>query len=73
MGDVDDPELYASVPILEWQKTDQGQWVMENCTNPQYRFRSSPQSWGQRIELFGNLDDKHAVVFILKWGEHTVA
>ena len=68
MGDVDDPELYASVPIVEWQKTDQGRWVMENCEDPQYRFRQEAQSWGHRVELFGPLDEKHAVEFLLKWG-----
>jgi hypothetical protein len=68
MGDVDDPELYASIPIMEWQKTNQGQWVMEHCTDPQYRFRQDPQSWGQRVELFGALDDHDATFYTLKWG-----
>ena len=68
MGDVDDPEIYAAAPIIAWQKTDQGQWVMEHCTDPQYRFCQDPQSWGHRVELFGELDDKHAVIFLLKWG-----
>lgn len=68
MGDVDDPELYAAMPISNWQKTEQGQWVMEHCPNPQYRFRIEQQSWGHRCELFGSLDDKSAVAFVLKWG-----
>ena len=68
MGDVDDPELYAAMPISNWQKTEQGQWVMEHCSDPQYRFRVNPQSWGHQVELFGELEEKHAVVFLLKWG-----
>ena len=68
MGDVDDPEVYAAMPIIEWQKTEQGQWVMEHCPDPQYRFRVSPQNWGQQCELFGSLDERSAVVFLLKWG-----
>ena len=67
MGDVDDPELYASGPILDWQKTEQGQWVMEHCSDPQYRFHNDTQNWGHRVELFGELDEKSAVIFILKW------
>jgi len=35
MGDVEDPELYAAPPILEWQKTEQGCWVMAHCPDPQ--------------------------------------
>ena len=68
MGDVDDPEIYAAMPIMEWKATEQGQWVMKNCLDPQYRFCQDSQSWGHRVELFGGLDDKHAVVFLLKWG-----
>jgi hypothetical protein len=68
MGDVEDPELYAAGPITEWQKTEQGQWVMQHCLDPQYRFRSHPQTWGHHVELFGNLDERSAVVFTLKWG-----
>jgi hypothetical protein len=68
MGDVDDPEIYAAMPIMEWKATSQGRWVMDHCADPQYRFRQDPQSWGHRVELFGELDDKHAVVFLLKWG-----
>jgi len=62
------PEIYAAMPIMEWKATKQGQWVMDHCPDPQYRFRKDPQSWGHRVELFGELDDKHAVVFLLKWG-----
>ena len=31
MGDVDDPEIYAAQPIWEWQKSERGQWVMNNA------------------------------------------
>ena len=31
MGDVEDPDLYAAQPLCEWEKTDKGQWVMENA------------------------------------------
>lgn len=68
MGDVEDPELYSAGPIMEWQKTDQGQWVMEHCADPQYRFSVVSQSWGCRCELFGPLDDQSAVIFLLRWG-----
>ena len=30
MGDVDDPDLYAAVPLIEWEKSEPGQWLMEN-------------------------------------------
>jgi hypothetical protein len=67
MGDVEDPELYSAPPILAWQKTEQGQWVMEHCPDPQYRFCADPHTFGHRCELFGPLNEKNAVLFLLKW------
>ena len=69
MGDVEDPELYAAQPIYEWEQSEQGQWIMEHCSEPRFRFRSDPQSWGHRVEIYGVLDDKHGVAFLLKWGK----
>jgi len=31
MGDVEDPDLYAAEPLYNWQKSEQGQWVMKNA------------------------------------------
>jgi hypothetical protein len=67
MGDVDDPELYASAPILEWQKTDQGQWVMKHCPDPQYSIEPDTYSWGQSVKIHGPLEERDAVIFMLKW------
>jgi hypothetical protein len=30
MGDVEDPELYAAAPIIEWEKSEKGQWLHEH-------------------------------------------
>ena len=68
MGDVDDPEIYAAMPIHEWEQTEQGQWVMEHCPDPRFHFRTDPQSWGHRVVISGRLDDKDATFFQLKWG-----
>jgi hypothetical protein len=67
MGDVDDPEIYAAVPISDWQKTEKGQWVMEHCRDPQFRIGQDPQSWGHRVSIYGPLEEKDAVLYILKW------
>lgn len=31
MGDVEDPDLYAADPLLKWEKSEIGQWVMNNA------------------------------------------
>lgn len=70
MGDVEDPELYAAVPIHEWEQTEQGQWVMEHCSDPRFRFESDEYSWGQRVVIYGDLDDKDAVWYRLKYKDY---
>lgn len=68
MGDVEDPEIYCAQPIYEWQKTDAGRWVMEHCADPIYNFRPDPNTYGYRVVLSGQLDEKDATFFTLKWG-----
>ena len=68
MGDVEDPELYAAQPIYEWQQTEQGQWIMEHCSDPQFRVQPDQYAWGHEVSVYGPLNDSAAVFFLLKWG-----
>jgi hypothetical protein len=69
MGDVEDPELYAAQPLYEWQQTEQGQWVMEHCSDPQFIVRADELSWGHRIVVYGNIEDQLATEYLLRWGK----
>ena len=31
IADSDDPELYAAEPLIQWEKSEQGQWIMKNA------------------------------------------
>jgi hypothetical protein len=68
MGDVEDPELYAAQPLYEWQQTEQGQWVMEHCSDPQYIVRADVNAFGHKIIVYGNVEDQLATEYLLKWG-----
>lgn len=68
MGDVEDPELYAAQPLYEWQQTDQGQWVMKNCADPTYIIRPDPNTFGQRVIVYGEVEDQMATEYLLRWG-----
>jgi hypothetical protein len=70
MGDVDDPEIYVAQPVYEWQQTEPGQWVMQHCKDPKYTLQSDEHGWGHRVILYGDLDDKDATFWQLKWGKH---
>jgi hypothetical protein len=67
MGDVDDVEIYVAQPIYEWQQTEQGKWCMSNATNLHYLTGFAPDGWGYRITITGDLEDKLATEYLLRW------
>jgi hypothetical protein len=69
MGDVEDPELYAAQPLYEWQQTEQGQWVMEHCSDPRYIVRADVNSFGHKITVYGEVEDQLATEYLLRWGK----
>lgn len=67
-GDVEDPEIYAAEPILDWKNTEQGQWVMEHAVDVSYMTQLDYQSYGYKVALYGYLTDENLTFFKLKWG-----
>ena len=67
MGDVDDVEIYVAQPIYEWQQTPQGRWCMEHAENLHYLTALDPSSFGYKITITGDLEDKLATEFLLRW------
>ena len=70
MGDVEDPELYAALPLGEFMTTEKGQWIRDNCADPRYIIRADPNSYGIRVIVYGEVEDKSAVEWILRWGQN---
>jgi hypothetical protein len=69
LGDVDDPEIYAAGPIYDWQQSDSGKWVMENCVEEPIWGRSiDHKSWGYRIGIRAKFSEQNATYFLLKYG-----
>lgn len=70
LGDVDDPDLYAAAPLIEWQNSDPGKWVMERAMEtPMWHKQVDTLSWGHRIAVTAKLKAKDYSFFLLKWGE----
>jgi hypothetical protein len=67
LGDVEDPEIYAAGPILDWQKSEMGTWVMEHCTDASFRISSDFDTYGYQVVIYGNLSDEDATYFTLKY------
>ena len=52
MGDVDDPDLYAAQPLIEWEKSEFGQWVMKNAADtPTWHRQVDPISYGYQYQI----------------------
>lgn len=52
MGDVEDPDLYAAQPLMEWQNSEFGQWVMKNaCDVPIWHRHPDPISYGYKYAI----------------------
>ena len=70
LGDVEDPEIYAAGPLMEWQNSEKGQWCMENCIDaPYYSIMQDYNSWGYTIKIVGDLTEQDYTYFTLRWGE----
>lgn len=52
MGDVDDPDLHAAQPLIEWEKSEFGQWVMKNAADtPTWHRHIDPMSYGYQYQI----------------------
>ena len=67
MGDVDDVEIYAAYPINEWQRTEQGRWVMENAHELMFYTHADPHTMGYRVTIRGELEGIKATEYFLRW------
>ena len=69
IGDPDDPEIHAAQPLYEFMQTEKGQWIKNNCPDPRYIIRSDKLTWGQQVIVYGEVEDKLATEYVLKWGK----
>ncbi len=52
MGDVEDPDLYAAEPLMQWEQSDFGQWCMKNAADTPTWYRiADPVSFGYKYEI----------------------
>lgn len=72
MSDVEDPILYAGEPLLNWQNSEQGKWVMEHAVEtPIWQQFADPMTFGHTFIIRARLKAKDATYFRLKWGQIT--
>jgi hypothetical protein len=68
MGDVEDPDLYAGQPLMEWEQSESGQWVMEHAVETPYWLRQADHSsYGYRYRIMARLSEQNQTFFRLKF------
>ena len=67
MGDVEDPDLYAAEPLMKWQNTEAGQWIMEHAVETPcwYRIPDSMQ-YGYRFQIRAKLSGPRLTEYLLR-------
>jgi hypothetical protein len=69
MGDVEDPDLYAAQPLLDWQNSEMGKWVMERAVDtPEWHRRADAYNYGYEYAIVAKLKDIDYTWWELKWG-----
>jgi hypothetical protein len=72
VGDVEDPDLYAAQPLWEWEKSEQGQYIMANAVDkPECKRQIIHMSFEYEYVIIAKLEKKKLSEFYLKWGKIT--
>lgn len=67
LGDVEDPEVYVAEPILKWQRTEQGQWIMEHSVQTPMWRRAANHSYLYIYDIVAWLEDTDYTYWALKY------
>lgn len=69
-SNIEDPDIFAAEPILEWQKTEQGKWIMENATEiPSYHITVGTDWIGYVVNITADLSEDDYTFWLLKWSK----
>jgi hypothetical protein len=67
MGDVEDPDIYAADPLLKWQNSQDGQWVMKNAVEcPSWHRTIDPLACGYRYTISAKLSGPTLTEWLLR-------
>ena len=69
MGDVEDPDLFVASPIIDWQQSDAGRFVMEHAVEQPYWHRTTDYTTlGYRYNIVARLSEQNETFWRLKRG-----
>ena len=65
MSDVEDPDLWAAQTLYEWDKSDKGNWVMNNTLEPTWHRSFFEYGWQYTITT--QMTDEQLTYYKLKY------
>lgn len=69
MGDVEDPDLYAAQPLYDWERSEQGQWVMKNAVDsPTWYRMADALTFGYKYQIRAKLMGPALTEWLLRYG-----
>lgn len=66
MGDVEDPDLFAATPLIQFETSELGRWLMQN-TNPKPSWHRVPRDYGWEYQIRAYLTEKQLTYYKLKY------
>jgi hypothetical protein len=70
MGDVEDPDLYAAQPLMDWQNSESGQWVMQHAVESPVWYRLiDHSSFGYQYQIRAKLMGPALTEWLLKFNK----
>jgi hypothetical protein len=67
MGDVEDPDLYAAEPLMKWQDSDAGQWIMEHAIEtPSWHRIPDTMQYGYKYQVRAKLSGPRLTEYLLR-------
>lgn len=70
LGDVEHPDLYIAEPLINWEKSQMGKWVMSNAIEPPIWHRHQDyNSFGWRYTITAKFRPRDYTYWMLKWSK----
>ena len=70
VSDVDNPDLYAADPMVNWERSEPGKFVMtHSVSTPAWYRHLNYETYGYQYVIIAELDSKKLSEFYLRWGD----
>lgn len=71
LADVEDPEIYAAKPILDWKNSEHGKWVMEHGLDPTFHIHTDYAQFGYIVIVTAHITPKRWTEYCLRFDKYT--